>query len=66
MSKVLSTDDVKNVAKLSRLKLSDEEIAGYAQQLGSVLEYVEKLNELDLDGVEPLAQPSFANSTLKL
>ena len=46
---------VRNVAKLSRLNLSEEEIAQLSTQLSDILQYIEKLNELDTDSVEPLA-----------
>ena len=41
------------VARLSRLHLEGEEKARLAEQLGRIIAYVEKLNELDTDGVEP-------------
>ncbi len=47
--------DVKDVAKLARLQLSEEEITQFQQQLGNILEYVEQLNKVDLTGVEPMA-----------
>jgi aspartyl-tRNA(Asn)/glutamyl-tRNA(Gln) amidotransferase subunit C len=43
---------ISQIAKLCRLKLSDKEADLYGGQLGSILDYVEKLNELDTDGVE--------------
>ena len=46
---------VKRVAILSRLALSDSEIAQFSVHLSAILEYIEKLNELDTDAVEPLA-----------
>lgn len=55
MAAELSRDDVVKVAKLSRLKLSDSEIDAIKSQLGRVLEYVDILNEVDTDGVEPMA-----------
>jgi aspartyl-tRNA(Asn)/glutamyl-tRNA(Gln) amidotransferase subunit C len=45
------------VAKLSRIHLEGNEKARLAAQLGRIIAYVEKLNELDTDGVEPLAHP---------
>lgn len=51
----ISDEQVRHVAKLSRLQLDDAHIHPFAQQLSDVLNYVEKLNELDLDGVEPMA-----------
>lgn len=53
-SQPLSADDVRKVARLSRLALTEEQIERYRGQLGSVLAYVERLRELDLAGVEPL------------
>ena len=46
---------VRKVAKLARLALSDSEVAEFSRQLSSILEYVEKMNELDTEKVQPLA-----------
>lgn len=46
---------VRRVAQLSRLELSDDEVSRFSTQLSAIVEYIEKLNELDTDGVEPLA-----------
>ena len=46
---------VKKVAKLSRLQLSKAEVEEFTHQLSAILDYVEKLNELDTTNVEPLA-----------
>lgn len=43
------------MAKLARLRLSDEEVHAFARQLSDVLEHVSGLQSLDLDGVEPMA-----------
>ncbi len=55
MSQTLTHDQVRHVAKLSRLKLSEAEVAQFARQLSDILTYVEKLNELNLDEVQPMA-----------
>jgi len=47
--------DVKYVAHLARLSLTDEEEHKLEEQLGQVLNYVEKLKEVDVSGVEPTA-----------
>lgn len=47
--------DVKYVAHLARLALSPEEELKIGSQLASVLEYIEKLKEVDVSGVEPTA-----------
>ena len=52
---MLSPEEINDLANLVRLDLSAEEKIAYAQQLTLILNYVEKLNELDTEGVEPLA-----------
>jgi len=44
---------VEYVAKLARLSVSDEESAKFLPQLNKIIKYVEKLNELDTEDVEP-------------
>jgi aspartyl-tRNA(Asn)/glutamyl-tRNA(Gln) amidotransferase subunit C len=51
----LSADYVRKVARLSRLALSDAEVADYQVKLSAVVTYVERLRKLDLTGVEPMA-----------
>jgi aspartyl-tRNA(Asn)/glutamyl-tRNA(Gln) amidotransferase subunit C len=51
----ISREEVEKVSLLSRLLLSDEELAKMTAQLGRILEYVEQLNELDTEDVEPLS-----------
>ena len=55
MKKQLDHDEVREVALLARLELCDKEVQEFATQLSSILGYIEKLDELDTDGVEPLA-----------
>ncbi|OGZ61129.1 MAG: hypothetical protein A2932_00220 [Candidatus Spechtbacteria bacterium RIFCSPLOWO2_01_FULL_46_10] len=57
MSK-LSKEEVENIARLARLKLTDEERDFYAEELSAVLGYVEQLNEVDVSGVETTAHAS--------
>ena len=47
--------DVRYTAKLARLHLSEEEIAKFQSQLSQVLQYVEKLEQVNVEGVEPTA-----------
>ncbi len=53
--KTITIDDVRHVAKLARLHLNADELARFTLQLGGILHYVEKLSELDVTGVEPMA-----------
>jgi aspartyl-tRNA(Asn)/glutamyl-tRNA(Gln) amidotransferase subunit C len=46
---------VEKVAKLARLQLSGEELDRYGAQLGAILDYIAKLEKLDVAGLEPLA-----------
>jgi len=46
---------VEYVANLARISLSEEEKQIFTEQLGKIIEYVEKLNELDTSGVMPMA-----------
>jgi aspartyl-tRNA(Asn)/glutamyl-tRNA(Gln) amidotransferase subunit C len=55
MSNTIDDKLVRHVAKLSRISMSDEQAAAFGAQLGAILEYFGKLNELDTDQVEPMA-----------
>jgi aspartyl-tRNA(Asn)/glutamyl-tRNA(Gln) amidotransferase subunit C len=55
MSK-LSRDDVLKLAALSKLRLNDEEIEKLRVELSEILSYVEQLDEVDTEGVEPTYQ----------
>ena len=50
---MIDREQVLHVARLARLRLSDEEVERMADELSSILEHVERIGELDLDGVEP-------------
>jgi len=52
----LSKDEVKKIADLARLELTDVELKKYGEQLSSVLSYIDQLKEVNTDEVEPTAQ----------
>ena len=52
----ISREDVARVAELAYLDLSEPELETYRKQVGEILEYIGKLNELDTASVEPMAQ----------
>ena len=54
---------IKHIAKLSRISLEDEKAKKLATDLSSIFEFIEKLNELKTDDVEPLT--SIAETTLR-
>lgn len=51
----ISREEVVYIAKLAHLKLTEEEIVLYTKQLSDILTYVEQLQELDVDHVEPMS-----------
>jgi aspartyl-tRNA(Asn)/glutamyl-tRNA(Gln) amidotransferase subunit C len=53
----LSLDDVRHVAKLARLDLSDGEITTLQSELTALLDHVDKIRQLDTAGVPPTAHP---------
>ena len=55
MGRKIDEAQVRSVARLARLELGDEDIERFAEQLSAILEYFEKLDELDTSTVEPLA-----------
>ena len=46
--------DVRKVAKLAHLEISDEEVTLYTPQMANIVKYVEQLNELDIEDIEPM------------
>ena len=51
----ITRDDVLHIAKLARLRLEDDEVTALQADLGRILGYVEKLQELNTDGIPPTA-----------
>ena len=47
--------DIEHLAKLARLRLTDAEKEKFSKQMGTIIDYIEKLNELDTQNVEPTA-----------
>jgi len=50
----ITLEDVRHVARLSRLALDEGQLRKFAVQLESILDYVDKLSKLDVSGVEPM------------
>ena len=55
MNASLTREDIQKVAILARLKLSDAELDTFTNQLGQILQYVDVLNEVNTDEIEPMA-----------
>jgi aspartyl-tRNA(Asn)/glutamyl-tRNA(Gln) amidotransferase subunit C len=58
----ISREDVLRVAELAHLELSPTEVDTYQAQIDQILDYIEKLNELDVSSVEPMSQVIFSGS----
>ena len=54
---VLTRADIEKIASLARLRITVDEADGFASQLADILRYVETLEEINTDGVEPMAHP---------
>lgn len=65
MTQSLDALAVRHVAHLSRLNVTDDEVAMYAQQLSRVLEYMEQLNAVNTENVPPTAHPHSATNVLR-
>jgi aspartyl-tRNA(Asn)/glutamyl-tRNA(Gln) amidotransferase subunit C len=50
---MIDRDQVLHVARLARLRLTDDEVTQMTSELSTILDHIEKINELDLDDVEP-------------
>jgi len=61
----LTDEQVRHVAKLSRLNLTDAQIHRFAGQLSDILGYVAKLNELNVEGIEPMAHAMDITNVLR-
>src|SRR5436305_1413305 len=51
--RMIDRDQVLHVARLARLKLTDDEVERMSSELSAVLDHIENISQLDLDGVEP-------------
>ncbi|WIY54381.1 Asp-tRNA(Asn)/Glu-tRNA(Gln) amidotransferase subunit GatC [Devosia sp. YIM 151766] len=45
---------VKRIARLARIRIEEDEVAGYQDELNAILGFVEQLAEVDVEGVEPM------------
>ncbi|WP_333652290.1 Asp-tRNA(Asn)/Glu-tRNA(Gln) amidotransferase subunit GatC [Dissulfurispira sp.] len=61
----ITSEDVKHIARLSRLSLSDKEIDIFSGQLSSIIEYVEQLNSLDTSNIEPTSHVIPLNNVMR-
>jgi len=62
---MIDRDEVRHVARLARLELSEQEIDRMAIELAGVLEHIATINELDLDGVAPTSHVIAVENALR-
>jgi aspartyl-tRNA(Asn)/glutamyl-tRNA(Gln) amidotransferase subunit C len=55
MAERLTRNQVRHLAALARLRLTDEQVEQFRVQLSSIIQYEQRLSELDLEGIEPMA-----------
>jgi aspartyl-tRNA(Asn)/glutamyl-tRNA(Gln) amidotransferase subunit C len=61
----IGPDEVRHVARLARLQLSEEELARFTTQLASVLDYAAQLAELEVGELEPMSHPLPLSNVLR-
>ncbi|MFA6375986.1 MAG: Asp-tRNA(Asn)/Glu-tRNA(Gln) amidotransferase subunit GatC [Candidatus Paceibacterota bacterium] len=63
---MISKEEIQHIAKLARLGLSDNDIAKYQKELSAILGYVDKLKEVDVEGVKPFTHSVDISNVLRL
>jgi aspartyl-tRNA(Asn)/glutamyl-tRNA(Gln) amidotransferase subunit C len=62
---MIDRDEVRHVARLARLQLSEDEVEGMARELAGVLAHIATIDELDLDGVAPTSHVVSVENALR-
>ena len=61
----MSGIDLKHIARLSRLHLTDEELRFFETQVSQILQFVDKLKEVNVAGVEPTSHPLLLSNVFR-
>lgn len=61
----LTPADVRHIATLARLTLSEEEVKKFTTELSGILQYIDQLSEADTDDIEPTAQVTGTNNRFR-
>jgi aspartyl-tRNA(Asn)/glutamyl-tRNA(Gln) amidotransferase subunit C len=61
----VTREEVQYIAALAKLKFTDEELDNFTKQFNEILEYMETLNEIDTENVEPLSHPLEGENMLR-
>ena len=62
---MITKKEVEHIAKLARLGLADKEIEKYRKELSSILDYIERLKEVDIKNVEPTSHPVRVDNVMR-
>ena len=62
----LSTEDVRDIAKLAKLQINQDELDRYKQDLSRILEFVEQMNQANVENIEPMAHPQDMMQSLRV
>jgi len=62
---MISKKEVEHIAKLARLGLTEEEITKFQRELSAILDYIEKLKEVDVTGVEPTSHSILVENIMR-
>ncbi len=61
----LSTEDLRNIAKLAKLQINEGELDQYKEDLSRILEFVDQMNQANVEAIEPMAHPQEMAQTLR-
>jgi aspartyl-tRNA(Asn)/glutamyl-tRNA(Gln) amidotransferase subunit C len=61
----ISNKEVENIANLARLQIDDLQKETMAEQLSNILQYIDKLKDVDVEGVRPSSGATFMNNVLR-
>ena len=62
---MISKQQVQHIAKLARLGLTEKEIEKFQKDLSAILDYVEKLKEVNIDGIEPTSHSVLVENVMR-
>jgi len=63
--KMIKPDKIKHIAKLANLKLSQNEIKQYCQDIGSILDYARQLQDIDIEKIKPITHTADVKNVLR-
>ena len=62
---MITKQQVQHIAKLARLGITEKEEEKFAKELSSILDYIEKLKEVDVSNVQPTSHPYFIENVMR-